>query len=42
MFEGFFDFTQPVGLDETLVSIFVVVFAMWLGFAILKFLKNKR
>lgn len=41
MFEGFFDLTQPVGLGETWVSIVVVVAAMWLGFVLLKSLKNK-
>ena len=42
MWEGFFDLTQPVGLTETWVSIVVVVFAMWLGFMFLKYLKNKE
>ena len=41
MFEGFFDFSKPVGLAETWVSIFVVVFLMWLGYRILK-QKSKR
>ncbi|WP_257534883.1 hypothetical protein [Helicobacter winghamensis] len=40
--KGFFDLTQPVGLVETWVSIVVVVSAMWLGFALLKRLKNKE
>ena len=42
MFEGFFDLTQPVGLDETWVSIFVVCFLMWLGDAVLKYMKRKE
>lgn len=42
MFEGFFDLTQPVGLDEIWVSIFVVCFLMWLGYAVLKSLKNRE
>ncbi len=29
MFKDFFDFTKPVGLDETWVSIFVVLLCMW-------------
>lgn len=36
MFEGFFDLSKPVGLDETWASIFVVVFLMWLGYRVLK------
>ena len=42
MFEGFFDLTQPVGLAETWVSIFVVCFMMWLGYAILKHIKGNE
>lgn len=42
MFEGFFDLTQPVGLDETWVSIFAVCFMMWLGFVAVKHIKEKR
>ncbi|WP_283249672.1 hypothetical protein [Helicobacter turcicus] len=42
MFKGFFDFTQPVGLDETWFSIAIVLLAMWLGFVALKYLKNKE
>lgn len=42
MFEGFFDLTQPVGLDETWISIFVVCFMMWLGFVAVKHIKEKR
>lgn len=40
MFERFFDLTQPVGLDETWVSISVVCFMMWLGFVAVKYIKN--
>lgn len=40
--EDFFDMTKPVGLDETWVSISVVLFLMWLGFFLLKRAKNKQ
>ena len=36
MFEGFFDLSKPVGLEETWTSIFVIVFLMWLGYRVLK------
>ena len=36
MFENFFDLSKPVGADETWVSIFVVVFLMWMGYKFLK------
>ena len=36
VFENFFDLSKPVGADETWVSIFVVVFLMWMGYKFLK------
>lgn len=36
MQSSFFDLTQPVGLVETWVSIFVVLLLMWIGFLIVK------
>ncbi|WP_297812399.1 hypothetical protein [uncultured Helicobacter sp.] len=38
----FFDLTQPVGLVETWVSIFVVCSLMWLGFVIVKHIKKRK
>lgn len=39
--QDFFDLTQPVGLDETWVSIAIVLFLMWFAFFILKKGKKK-
>ncbi len=36
MFENFFDLSQPVGFDEVLVSAVVIIFAMGIGFVLLK------
>lgn len=36
VFENFFDLSKSVGADETWVSIFVVVFLMWMGYKFLK------
>lgn len=42
MLGGFFDFTQPVGLVETWVSISIVCFMMWLGFVAVKHIKKRE